>query len=184
MPFVNIRTSAPLDAAGIQAVTDAAHKAINVVLSKPDQYIAVDVTVSPNLQFGGTKAPAAMISVHSIGYGEDAKGNKEALLKALGEAMKAVGNVPGDRLFVSFEDVHKDNWGFDGQLFSTIFGRLCLFVGRGRRGGKGGLMVVLYVESGKASILVERTDMVVQFLDSSSAHSTHYIHTHPLNRLS
>jgi phenylpyruvate tautomerase PptA (4-oxalocrotonate tautomerase family) len=123
MPFVNIRTSAPLDAAGVKAVTDAAHKAINEVLSKPDEYIAINVDLCPNLQFGGTKAPAAMISVHSIGYGgADAKANKEALLKALGEAMKTAGNVPGDRLFVSFEDVHKDFWGFNGQLFSTIFG--------------------------------------------------------------
>lgn len=122
MPFVNIRTSAQLDASGVKAVTDAAHNAIRDVLNKPDQYIAVDVAVSPNLQFGGTKAPAAMISVHSIGYGANAKANKEALLKALGAAMKAAGNVPSDRLFVSFEDVHKDFWGFNGQLFSTIFG--------------------------------------------------------------
>lgn len=38
-----------------------AHNAIRDVLSKPDQYIAVDVTCSKNLQFGGTKAPAAMV---------------------------------------------------------------------------------------------------------------------------
>ncbi len=81
--------------------------------------------MSPNLQFGGTKAPAAMISVHSIGFGGDAataKANKEDLLKALAAAMENAGNVPGDRLFVSFEDVHKDFWGFNGDLFSTIFG--------------------------------------------------------------
>ena len=64
-----------------------------------------------------------MCSVHSIGYGgEKAKANKEALLKALGEALKTAANVPSTRLFVSFEDVHPDFWGFDNQLFSTIFG--------------------------------------------------------------
>jgi hypothetical protein len=31
MPFVNIRTNAPLDAAGIKAVTEAAQKAIEVM---------------------------------------------------------------------------------------------------------------------------------------------------------
>ena len=31
---MNIRTSAPLDAAGIKAVTDAAHNAVRIVLSK------------------------------------------------------------------------------------------------------------------------------------------------------
>lgn len=43
-----------------------AHNAIRDVLSKPDQYIAVDVTCSQNLQFGGTKAPAAMVSQHLL----------------------------------------------------------------------------------------------------------------------
>jgi len=30
--------------------------------------------------------------------------------------------VPADRLFMSFEDVHKEFWGFNNDLFVTIFG--------------------------------------------------------------
>lgn len=61
--------------------------------------------------------------MHSIGYGgADAKANKEALLRLIGAAMLKVAQVPADRLFMSFEDVDKDMWGFSGELFSTIFG--------------------------------------------------------------
>lgn len=81
------------------------------------------MTCSKNLQFGGTKAPAAMISVHSIGYGgASAKANKEALLRQIGAAMNKVAQVPADRLFMSFEDVQTDMWGFNNELFCTIFG--------------------------------------------------------------
>lgn len=95
------------------------------------------------------------ISVHSIGYGANAKANKEALLRQIGAAMLKVAQVcthglrcrmasinsgsflswsahhehpqfnpqvPADRLFMSFEDVDKDFWGFNNDLFSTIFG--------------------------------------------------------------
>ena len=83
----------------------------------------IKVTCSKNLQFGGTKAPAAMISVHSIGYGgASAKANKEALLRQIGAAMNKVAQVPADRLFMSFEDVQTDMWGFNNELFCTIFG--------------------------------------------------------------
>lgn len=40
-----------------------AHNTIKSVLGKPDQYICIDVTPSPNMQFGGTKEPAAVVSL-------------------------------------------------------------------------------------------------------------------------
>lgn len=47
----------------MDALASSAHNMIKKVLGKPDQYIAVDVIISPNLQFGGNREPAAVVSL-------------------------------------------------------------------------------------------------------------------------
>lgn len=57
-------------------------------------------------------------SVHSIGFGSGSKSraNREAIVRALTEALYQVGSIPADRIFVALQDVKGDEWGWNGGL--------------------------------------------------------------------
>lgn len=73
MPFVKViyNCDGSFNEAEVSTLNDelAAEisRVISTALGKPEAYVCVSVDRNPHLLFGGTKDPAAMISVQSIG---------------------------------------------------------------------------------------------------------------------
>lgn len=55
-------------------------------------------------------------SVQSIGFGGDSRGNREAIVGALTEAVGSVTGAAATRVFVALEDVKGEFWGWNGSL--------------------------------------------------------------------
>ena len=84
--------------------------AVASALSKPEMYVCVEVIHSPNLLFGGSKDPAAMVQVSSVG------GSITSVITPITEAVSKV-NVSPQRIFVNFQVYTGANWGMNGSTF-------------------------------------------------------------------
>lgn len=84
--------------------------AVASALSKPEMYVCVEVIHSSNLLFGGSKDPAAMIEVSSVG------GSITAVIGPVTEAVSKA-NVSPQRVFVNFQVYTGANWGMNGSTF-------------------------------------------------------------------
>ena len=84
--------------------------AVAASLNKPEKYVCIEVIHSPTLLFGGSKDPAAMVQVSSVG------GSLAAVIGPITEAVGKAG-VPSPRIFVNFQVYTGANWGMDGNSF-------------------------------------------------------------------
>ncbi|KAJ2068427.1 hypothetical protein GGI01_002188 [Coemansia sp. RSA 376] len=105
--------SADVDA---KALSAKASVMVAQLLSKPLGYMMTYVTVNPSLTLGGTDAPAAYVSIASIGaVGEPTNGIIVAETTAL--VTRELGIQP-ERIFVGIRDMSVDSFGHNGQLFA------------------------------------------------------------------
>ncbi|XP_034294482.1 macrophage migration inhibitory factor [Pantherophis guttatus] len=83
---------------------------------KPAQYVSVQVNPDQVMSFGGSSAPCAICSLHSIGK-ISAPQNKaySAMLSAL--LAKRL-RVPADRVYINFYDMAPANVGWNGSTFA------------------------------------------------------------------
>ncbi|XP_013917301.1 PREDICTED: macrophage migration inhibitory factor isoform X2 [Thamnophis sirtalis] len=83
---------------------------------KPAQYVSVQVNPDQVMSFGGSSAPCAICSLHSIGK-ISAPQNKaySAILSAL--LAKRL-HVPADRVYINFYDMAPANVGWNGSTFA------------------------------------------------------------------
>lgn len=71
------------------------------------------------MSWGGSDAPCAFGTLGSIGQiNAEANKNTMALLTA---HFKQIG-VPGDRLYIKFENIKPENCGYNGTTFKQIMG--------------------------------------------------------------
>ena len=89
------------------AFMKAASAAIAATLSKPESYVAVCVTDSLDLLFGGSDDPCAVGCVYSIGSINQE--NNAALTAAISELLEKHGGVANSRIYLNFFDVPRAN---------------------------------------------------------------------------
>ncbi|KAJ2055657.1 hypothetical protein GGI17_006564 [Coemansia sp. S146] len=105
--------SADVDAKALSAKAAAV---VAQLLSKPLSYMMSYVTVNPSLTFGGTDAPAAYVSIASIGaVGGPKNGIIVAEITAL--VTRELGIQP-ERVFVGIRDISADSFGHNGLTFA------------------------------------------------------------------
>ncbi|KAM6423009.1 macrophage migration inhibitory factor [Liasis olivaceus] len=115
MPAFVVHTSVPRDALPeglLGELTEELAKATG----KPAQYVAVQVLPDQVMSFGGSCAPCALCTLHSIGK-ISAPQNKAytALLSAL--LAKRL-RIPADRVYIFFYDMAPANVGWNGSTFA------------------------------------------------------------------
>ena len=85
------------------------------VLGKSPRYVMV-VCESEAIALGGSREPAAFLDVRAIG-GLDEDTNAE-LTRALCDLLHDTAGIATDRVFATFTDVPRTDWGWDGTTFS------------------------------------------------------------------
>ena len=85
------------------------------LLGKSEEYIMVRLNLGENLCFAGTDAPAAFGELFSIGLSDLETSPLSAhLCKLLGKKL----TISADRIFLNFNDVPRDLWGWNGRTFA------------------------------------------------------------------
>ncbi|KAJ2776377.1 hypothetical protein H4R18_005705 [Coemansia javaensis] len=114
MPVCEITTNVtPADAAALSARAAAAAAE---VLGKPLSYVMALVTVNASLTFGGTAAPAAYVTVGSIGAVGGAR--NAPIVARMTELVARELGVPPDRIYVGIRDIPRTDFGHNGATFA------------------------------------------------------------------
>jgi phenylpyruvate tautomerase len=116
MPLVHVTTSAEQPSADrANALLLALSKRLAELTGKPESYVMTCLVPQARMTFGGTSEPACYVEVKSIGRMDPERTKKmsAAISALLSEALR----VPPNRMYIGFEDVAPDLWGFDGDTF-------------------------------------------------------------------
>ena len=113
MPFLAISTNAEVSKEKGRELVREASKAVSEGTGKPEQYVMVKFS-GGEMIFGGSDEPAAFLEVKSIGY--PGKGVKDLAMSLTSLITSHLG-VPGNRVYIAFEDVKGAMWAFDSKTF-------------------------------------------------------------------
>jgi len=112
MPLVTLTTNQAL--ADKSALCLALSKATADLLGKPESYVMVLVQDAQTLSFAGTKEPAALLQLKSLGLAEDLTSQySEKLCNLVNEQV----GIPSSRIYIEFSSPARHLWGWDKRTF-------------------------------------------------------------------
>lgn len=117
MPVFTLNTNLPANKIP-KGFKEQAADVIATSLSKPKSYIAVQITADCNLSFGGTDEPAALCTLVSIGSLSKDLNKKHS--KALMSLMKTHLGIEDSNIYITFENVSKENIGYNSTTFADL----------------------------------------------------------------
>lgn len=83
-------------------------------LGKPERYMMVSLHPDTPLMFAGNASPAAAADVASIGL---TGSQTPALAASLCAVIERRFSIPADRIYITFRDVERTFWGWNGGTF-------------------------------------------------------------------
>ena len=113
MPCLTVKTNISDD-----QITDDILKQLSATLAKavgkPEQYIAVQVSGNEKLFFAGTKEPAAVMELVSIGLSAS---QTSGISKQIMDFFEVKLHVPSSRIYIKFTDVAGNMMGWNKGTF-------------------------------------------------------------------
>lgn len=113
MPLLQITSNIALSEAEKNNALQTLSKTAAELLNKSEDYVMTSWTTA-KMTMAGTDAPAAFIDLHSIRLPEDACSN---LSKELCERLSLTVEIRQDRIYINFQDVAPNSWGWNGKTF-------------------------------------------------------------------
>jgi phenylpyruvate tautomerase len=114
MPYLKIQTNHAIDAAKATAFIKSASRLVAEGLGKPERYVMVALEPPVPMIFAGSEAPTVFMELKSIGL-PDSK--TPQLSETLCQLVITELGVPGDRVYIEFQDAPRKMWGWDGGTF-------------------------------------------------------------------
>jgi len=114
MPFIKVETNVVIDEADIPSVTKKMSELAASMLGKPETYVLATLEPEKPLFFGGTDAPAAYVTLDSIGLPED---RTTDFSKEICGFLASNLGIPGNRVYIAFGDIQRHLFGWDGKTF-------------------------------------------------------------------
>jgi phenylpyruvate tautomerase PptA (4-oxalocrotonate tautomerase family) len=115
MPALLVRTNLTLTAEQKQQSLAALSKLVTQLVGKDEAYVQVVFQDAQALSFGGSSAPTVFLDFRIIG-GISGPANKKTSA-GLTKYFTDTFGVPGDRIYISFQDIAGENWGSNGTTF-------------------------------------------------------------------
>lgn len=114
MPLLKLHTSVPIPADKSDDLLKALSRITAEAIGKPESYVMVTTSEGP-VCMGGEVAPGAFVNICSIG-GLNGSVNR-TLSKQVCDLLARELEIPGRRVYLSFNDVSGVNWGWDSSTF-------------------------------------------------------------------
>ncbi|GKT28124.1 Macrophage migration inhibitory factor like protein [Aduncisulcus paluster] len=116
MPFVSIKTSLKLTPEEVESWSTNLSRLVYEATGKPEAYIMISVEHSLHMRFGGNStSPTVFVDFRSIGCisGTENKKTSSLLTKFFSDK-----KVPPARVYITFMNVDREDWGFQGSTFA------------------------------------------------------------------
>lgn len=110
MPMINLKCSQQIPPDLLSEISAM----VALAIGKPEKYVMV-VSSKADMVMSGTAGDAAYAEVKSLG-GLDGTVNHEITMKLCILLNDHLG-IPGDRIYVTFESLERDHWGWNGSTF-------------------------------------------------------------------
>ncbi|VGO11525.1 hypothetical protein PDESU_00069 [Pontiella desulfatans] len=110
MPLINLKSSQEIPADLLERISTVLAETIG----KPEKYVMVVSSVA-DMVMSGTPGDAVYAEVKSLG-GLNRVVNHEITMKLCVLLNDHLG-IPADRIYVTFESLERDHWGWNGSLF-------------------------------------------------------------------
>ena len=114
MPLLRLETTVPVGDEKQQALMASLSKVVAGTIGKPEQYVMVTMSPASALMSGKGDA-SAFVEVRSIG-GLSRDVNRQLAQKVSKVLNDALG-IPPSRVYLNFEDVQAENWGWNNETF-------------------------------------------------------------------
>lgn len=113
MPFINVKTNAPVPGEKREAIKSALGKAVTTLPGKSEQWLMVGIEPEYVLYFQGSDAPAAMVEVQI--YGSVNSSSCDAMTGKICAILTKELDIPANRIYVSYTGI--PDWGWNGGNF-------------------------------------------------------------------
>ncbi len=110
MPMLNLKCTQDIS----DELKQELSQAVAETIGKPETYVMV-VAEKASILMSGEKGDAAYAEVRSIG-GLDRDVN-QALTQKICTLLQELLLIPSDRVYVTFQSVERDHWGWNGSTF-------------------------------------------------------------------
>jgi hypothetical protein len=114
MPYVNVQTNIPLDAAARAGLAAKLSALASELTGKPEQWVMARVEAGLTLVMGGSPDPAAYVEFKSIGLAENACADQSAGICDLLNRELA---IPPSRVYIEYKNLERCLFGWNGATF-------------------------------------------------------------------
>lgn len=114
MPYLKIQTNLTLDTNKASQFIKSVSRLVAEGLGKPERYVMVALEPPVPMVFAGSDAPTVFMELKSIGLSES---QTPQLSERLCQLVSTEFAVPGDRIYIEFQDAPHRMWGWNGGTF-------------------------------------------------------------------
>ncbi|NNC88928.1 MAG: hypothetical protein HKN82_10770 [Akkermansiaceae bacterium] len=114
MPYLKIQTNCQVPGPRQEALLGEASRLVSGHLGKDERYFMGALDDGQAMIFAGGSAPLAMVELKALGLPPEKLPDLCAALSGLVQQHLA---IPPDRIYVTFQNVARGMWGWNGTLF-------------------------------------------------------------------
>ena len=111
MPLINVRTSLPA-VADADALLQELSSTLAQQTGKPEAYVMTLLEAGVPMTFAGSTEPCAYVEIKSIGALKP-----PAMSAAFCMLISERTGIPSNRIYIGFDDVKANAWGWNGNTF-------------------------------------------------------------------
>ena len=111
MPLIHVKLSTSKVSNPNELIKEIS-KELSALTNKPEQYVMCLLETNIPMLFSGTDDPCCYVEVKSIG-----SLTPPEMTKTFCKLIELKTGIPSNRIYIQFEDVQANKWGFNGQTF-------------------------------------------------------------------
>ncbi len=111
MPLINIITSIDAIKEADELLQEISNELAELT-GKPESYVMTSLQTNVPMTFSGTSEPCCYVEIKSIGAIEPAK-----MSGVFCKLISSKTGIPANRIYLGFEDVSANLWGWNGRTF-------------------------------------------------------------------
>jgi phenylpyruvate tautomerase len=115
VPYFAIQTNQRLNETAQADLLTSASAFIAELLGKSEAYVMVALDTGISLSFGASRNPAAYVVLRSIGLPTE---RCAEFATKISQFIEAGLQVPKERIFIDFTDLHRDRFAWNGKTFA------------------------------------------------------------------
>jgi len=115
VPYFAIKTNQDMNDTARANLLSSASAFVAELLGKSEAYVMVAIESGLSISFGASTHPTAYVVLHSIGLPAERCNEFAAKISQFVQAML---QVPKERVFIDFTDLHRDRFAWNGKTFA------------------------------------------------------------------